>query len=108
MPEAMDKIRIYGMLREVKEVAMQASLTHSMRHCTPVLADMFNQCLKALSTDTSDTLLPTLFKELPRDTVSLDEVGASAALLSRYVMPDRGWTCCKPHRADDDDEDDDD
>lgn len=86
MPE-MDRTRIYGMLREVKEVAMQASLTHSMRGCAPVLADMYNQCLKALMADNNDPLLQTLFHELPRDTVTLDEVGASAALLSRYVMP---------------------
>jgi hypothetical protein len=86
MPE-MDKTRIYGMLREVKEVAMQASLTHSMRGCTPVLADMYNQCLKALMVENNDPLLQTLFHELPRDTVTLDEVGASAALLSRYVKP---------------------
>lgn len=107
MPE-MDRIRIYGMLREVKEVAMEASLTGAMRRCAPVLADMYNQCLTALAADNTDTLLATLFKALPRDTVSLDEVGASAALLSRYVKPGRHITGFETGHEDEPEEDEDD
>lgn len=105
MPE-IDKARIYGMLREVKEVAMQASLTHSLRGCTPVLADMYNQCLKALMAENNDPLLPTLFHELPRDTVTLDEVGASAALLSRYVKPSRHSSAYETGDESEDEDDD--
>jgi hypothetical protein len=96
------------MLREVKEVALEASLTGAMRRCAPVLADMYNQCLKALVTDSNDTLLPTLFKELPRDTVSLDELGAASALLSRYVKPNRHFSGCETGREDEEDHDDED
>lgn len=86
MSTVMSKDRIYFMLREIKSIAMEASLTGSMKKGSKTLAKMYNRCLEALSE--SDPSISTLFEPLNED-VSVDEIGVSAALLSRYMKPDR-------------------
>lgn len=82
-----DKIgtdRIYAMLREVKSISMEVSLTRGLQKGSKTLADVYNRCLTELSEQ--DPSISTLFLPL-KDDVSVDEIGVSAALLSRYVKP---------------------
>ncbi|MGV3464989.1 MAG: hypothetical protein ACO1OT_06830 [Heyndrickxia sp.] len=78
--------RIYAMLREVKSLSMEISLTEGLQMGSKTLADVYNRCLTELSED--DPAISTLFLPL-KDDVSVDEIGVSAALLSRYMKPNR-------------------
>jgi hypothetical protein len=78
--------RIYAMLREVKSLAMEISLTEGLQMGSKTLADVYNRCLTELSED--DPAISILFSLL-EDNVSVDEIGVSAALLSKYMKPNR-------------------
>lgn len=94
---------VYGLLREIRSVAYEASLTGSLKKGGRVLVDVYNRCLAAISQ--SDPLASELFPQLTAET-SIDEIGVAAALLSRYVRP--AGTRRRHDNDDDDDHDEDD
>lgn len=83
----MNKDTIYALLREIKDVAMQASLTGAMRKGSGILIDTYNRCRSTLGEQ--DPVALDLFPELSRDSAGIDEVGLASALLSRYIKPDK-------------------
>lgn len=87
MSEEMNKETIHGMLREIKTVAMESSLTGGLRKGTRILVDVYNRCLSALSEQ--DPTISKLFQPLSAEdgAVHVDEIGVAAALLSRYIQP---------------------
>lgn len=87
MSTAMSTERIYFMLREIKSIAMEASLTGGMKKGSKTLANMYNRCFETLREN--DPSISTLFEPLNED-ASVDEIGVSAALLSRYMRPNQG------------------
>jgi hypothetical protein len=91
---------MYSLLREIKSVAMSASLTGSLKNGTRILVEMYGRCLEVLA-EQGDTQVKSLFPTLDPESTSLDEVGAAAALLSRYVKP----ALTSNHRYDYDDDD---
>ncbi|MGE5673939.1 MAG: hypothetical protein ACM3XM_08620 [Mycobacterium leprae] len=97
----LNKRTIYGLLREIRKLAMHASMTHSMQGGSRVLVETYNRCLSAL-TEQGDTLVTSLFTPLSPETTKMDEVGAAAALLAGYVRPED-----TRYRHDDDEDDDD-
>ncbi|GAA0322677.1 hypothetical protein GCM10008967_11470 [Bacillus carboniphilus] len=86
MSTVMSADRIYFMLREIKSIAMEASLTGGMKKGSKTLATMYNRCLETLREN--DPAISTLFEPLTED-ASVDEIGVSAALLSRYMRPNQ-------------------
>lgn len=83
----LDKLTIANLLLEIKRVASHASLTGSLRKGAPLMADVYNKCLDAV-TASGDELARTIFPRLERET-SIDEVGTAAALLAGYLGPRR-------------------
>lgn len=91
MTEELNKETIHGMLREIKTVAMESSLTGGLRKGTRILVDVYNRCLAALSEE--DATISKLFQPLSTDeAVHVDEIGVAAALLSRYIKPDKHYS----------------
>lgn len=91
MPE-LDRDLIHSLLREIYKIAETCSLTNSMAKSAPTLVEMYNRLLRTLA-ETGDQMVLVLFRELNAD-ATVDEIGASAALLARYVRPE-------PHRNND-------
>lgn len=91
---------MYALLREIKSVAMSTSLTGSLKNGARILVEMYRRCLELLAAQ-GDTQVKSIFPTLDPESSSIDEVGAAAALLSRYVKPTRA----DHYRHDYDDED---
>lgn len=87
MSNEMTKETAFAMLREIKTVAMESSLTHGFRKGSRMLVSVYNRCLSTLSEE--DPQVSKLFSPLSEepDAVHVDEVGVAAALLSRYIKP---------------------
>lgn len=98
---AMDRQLLTKMSKELRDVAMEASLTGSLKKGSRILVGMYNRCVEALKAQ-NDSLVDQLFPTLPEGSTTIDEVGAAAALLYGYLRPARGG-----RRRDDEDEDDD-
>jgi hypothetical protein len=113
----LEKQSMYKLLREIKKIAFDASLTGGFRKGAPTLVTTYNKCLKTL-TDKGDTTAEALFSPLP-ETATVDEVGVAAALLASYIAPQekgRGLSdhdraafyhdhCCQDHEDEDEDQD---
>ncbi len=84
MDEAKRKV-IYSMLRELRKLAAQASMTGSFRKSTPVLVTTYNKCLALIKEEDANVAL--FFTELSAEQVHVDEVGAAAGLLASYLFP---------------------
>ncbi|GGH87126.1 hypothetical protein JOD43_003863 [Pullulanibacillus pueri] len=89
MANEMNNETIYAMLREIKEVAMQSSLTGGLKKGSRILIDVYNRCLATITEE--DEQAAKLFSPLATepDAVHIDEIGVAAALLSRYVNPNK-------------------
>lgn len=87
----MNREIMYGLLREIKEVSMEASLTGSFSEGIGVMVEVYNRCLDTLARQ-GDALVKNLFPVLSAN-AHVDEVGVAAALLSRYIKPANG----QPH-----------
>lgn len=81
----MKRETMYNLLREIKEVAMEASLTGSLAEGIGVMVEVYNRCLDTLAQQ-GDALVKSLFPVLS-SRAHVDEVGVAAALLSRYIKP---------------------
>jgi hypothetical protein len=92
MTGEMNKETIHGMLREIKSVAMQSSLTGGLKRGSRILVDVYNRCLSSLSEQ--DPTVSKLFQPLSTEegAVHIDEIGVAAALLSRYVKPENRFS----------------
>lgn len=95
---------IYSLLREVRSVAMHASLTGSLKGGARILVEMYNRCLEAL-VEQGDARVKSLFPALLPESTKIDEVGAAAALLSRYVKPSGVGRNRDPYEGDEEDDD---
>lgn len=82
----LDRDTMYALLREIREVAMHASMTGGLRKSTRVLCEVYNRCRSALINQ-GDALVGGIFPELSAEGTSVDDVGAAAALLSSYIRP---------------------
>lgn len=79
----MQKNKLMGLLREIRTIAAEATMTGMLKGAKGMLINQYNVCLKiALEANSIDT--PELFPTLPEDT-SMDDVGAAASLLARYL-----------------------
>lgn len=85
MPEVA-KETVYSVLREIKRVAMEGSLTGTLQGGTQLLAASYNRCLEIL-VGGGDALVSELFQPLSPQSTSVDEVGVAAALLLGYLRP---------------------
>lgn len=84
MDDAKRKV-IYSMLRELRKLAAQASMTGSFRKSTPILVSTYNKCLALITEEDANVAL--FFNELSAEQVHVDEVGAAAGLLASYLFP---------------------
>lgn len=89
MSEEMNKETIYAMLREIKAVAVEASMTGALDKGSPMLIDVFNRCLASYKE--IDPKVSALFEPIGAENgaPNIDEIGVAAALLSRYIKPER-------------------
>lgn len=114
----LEKQAMYKLLREIKKIAFDASLTGGFRKGAPTLVATYNKCLKTL-TDKGDATAEALFTPLT-ESASVDEVGVAAALLASYIAPQEGRRrglsnhdriafhhdhCCEEHEDEDQDDD---
>ena len=92
MSEELNRETIHGMLREIKSVAMQSSLTGGLKKGTRILIDVYNRCLSTLSEQ--DSTVSKLFQPLSTEdgAVHVDEIGVAAALLSRFIKPEERFS----------------
>jgi len=100
----MNRETMYALLREIRSLAITASMSGALRKGTRVLVEVYNRCLETLA-EQGDPLVKSLFTPLSPESTSVDEVGAAAALLSSYVRPAKAER--RRHEEDDDDDDDD-
>jgi hypothetical protein len=77
---------IYALLKEIKAVAMNASLTGALEDSSRALAEMYNRCVDTLE-EQGDRLVGSLFPQLDPDEANMDEIGALASLLAQYLRP---------------------
>lgn len=78
---------MYNILREIKRLAANASLTGALSNGTPTLVATYNKCLAAIKGQGDETAAQ-LFPELTAN-ASVDDVGVAAALLASYVEPEK-------------------
>lgn len=79
--------KMYNILREVRRLAANASLTGALEKGTPTLVAAYNKCLTALK-EQGDETAAQLFPELAPN-AGVDDVGVAAALLASYLKPER-------------------
>lgn len=75
-----------ALLSEIKQMAQHASLTGSMRKGTRPMVEVYNKCLETLQAE-GDTEVLAIFQPLVPENANIDEVGAYAAMLARYMKP---------------------
>lgn len=75
-----------ALLSEIKQIARHASLTGSMKKGTRPMVEVYNKCLEALQAE-GDTEALAIFQPLVAENTNIDEVGAYAAMLARYIQP---------------------
>ncbi|MFC4619554.1 hypothetical protein ACFO4N_12605 [Camelliibacillus cellulosilyticus] len=87
MSENLSQETVFSMLREIKSIAMQSSLTGGLSKGSRILIDVYNRCLASIGEE--DPNAQKLFSPLPTESeaVSMDEIGTAAALLSSYLKP---------------------
>lgn len=106
----MDKETICNLLREIKRVAVNASIMGALKKSTHILVGTYNRCRTAVVAQ-GDGLAGELFPELDPREATVDEVGAASALLAGYLCPRGGRTTLsrlRGHDEEHEDEDDDD
>jgi hypothetical protein len=86
-----------ALLDEIKELAADASLMGTLKHGIRPLVDVYNRCVTTMAKH-GDEMVSELFPTLDPAATNMDEVGAYAALLMRYLRPRN------PRRDDDDDD----
>ncbi|HBI57297.1 MAG TPA: hypothetical protein DEA85_02865 [Firmicutes bacterium] len=91
----LEKTTMYNMLKEVKRLASNASLTGALEKGAPILVATYNKCLAAMKTK-GDITVEQLFPELLPN-ADIDEVGVAAALLASYLLPQRRNQGLHPH-----------
>jgi len=89
-----------ALLAEIKHMARHASLTGSMKKSTRPMVEVYNKCLEALVAE-GDAEVSAIFQPLVAESTTVDEVGAYAAMLARYIQPQRS----ERHLVGEDDED---
>jgi len=85
----LEKTTMYNMLKEVKRLASNASLTGALEKGAPILVATYNKCLAAMKTK-GDITVEQLFPELLPN-ADIDEVGV-AGQLSPAPAPQPGAT----------------
>ncbi|HWI60814.1 MAG TPA: hypothetical protein VNT75_03125 [Symbiobacteriaceae bacterium] len=98
----MSRGTIYAVLREIRSIAMEASLTGAFKKGVSVLVQTYNRCLDTIEQQ-GDAQVKSLFPTLTPESTHVDEVGVAAALLSGYVRP----VSPARHRDDEEEEEED-
>ena len=79
----MEKKKLIGLLKEIRNISGEVSLTGMFKNSKDSLIRNYNTFLK-IATDQGLIDTPELFPSLPED-AHIDDVGVSAALLGRYL-----------------------
>jgi len=79
----MEKKKLVGLLKEIRNISGEVSLTGMFRNSKASLIRNYNTFLK-IATDQGLIDTPELFPSLLED-AHIDDVGVSAALLGRYL-----------------------
>lgn len=82
----MDTKKMISLLKEIRHLAQEISLTNNFKSSTGLLIKHYNSCYnEAVKRELLEK--DTLFHELSEDT-NIDEIGVSAALLAKYLRED--------------------
>ena len=83
----MEKKKLISILKEIRNIAGESSLTGMFRQSASVLVKNYNAILESAKKDGLVTGDIDLVTELP-ETANIDEVGVAAAILMAYLDDD--------------------
>jgi hypothetical protein len=83
----MEKKKLLSILKEIRNIAGESSLTGMFKNSAPVLVKNYNAILGSAKKDGLVTGDVDLVTELP-ETADIDEVGVAAAILLAYLDDD--------------------